>query len=399
MGRVRVAIAIAACGWCASPTSATDGNELVGIGAIQQSMTGAGIASPQDSTWALLNPAAMVSLDQRVDAYFTMLFNEINADVRGFPLLSNPAAQNLTNHNFIPFPSFGVVLRPTDDTAIGFGGFGVEGNMLEYSKSRATITLLQHEDRRSEYEVAKFPLSYAYRFDNGWAIGGSLVGVATRFRTDSITLQLRPTSGDFERDWGFGAGLQFSIYKEWEHVSIGATYTTRQIMQEYEKYQDLVQWNLDLPQKFQAGIAIRPTEHLEFVLDYKWIGWSDINLLANPSVRGGLGWENQQVVKSGVTYDPEGPWTFHAGISYGKSPISENDVFVNVLTPAIAEVHAGFGVSYDFPKGRTLHVGYLHTVENEMQEKGQGDLFSRLGKGSTISYGEEAVTIQYSIKF
>jgi long-chain fatty acid transport protein len=378
---------------------AADGNELVAIGAIQKGTGGAGVAAPKDATWSLLNPAAMVDLEPRVDLSFETFLNHIEADAGGLQLLSNPDAKNLTDYNAIPIPSISAVWRPNDDDAFGIGILGIEGNRVEFRKSRATLAIFQHEDRRSALEVAKIPISYAHRFDNGWTIGGSILADYTRFRTDSLTLRLRPTEGDYEWDIGFGIGFQLAVYRNWENFAVGATYTSRQAMQQYEKYDDLVLWNLDFPSKLQAGFAWRPLPRLELVVDYKWINWSEIKQLSEPTIRGGAGWIDQHIVKAGVTWDPEGPWTFRAGTSFGKPPVPDHAVFVNLITPAIANLHFGGGFSYVLSDKSEIHFSYIRALENDAEENGQGDLFSRLGKGSSVSYSEDSFTLQYTWKF
>lgn len=66
LGRGLAAVLALAFG-CGLTAYATDGTSLIGIGALQKGTAGAGVASPQDMTWVLLNPASIIDLGCRLD--------------------------------------------------------------------------------------------------------------------------------------------------------------------------------------------------------------------------------------------------------------------------------------------------------------------------------------------
>jgi long-chain fatty acid transport protein len=377
---------------------ATDGNELIGIGAIQKGTAGAGVAVPQDATWALLNPASIVALDKRLDVSIDFLDLFRGAEPRGVPLVVNPRAFHLTDHGMIVVPSFGMIW-PLEHGTLGFGLFGVQGNNADYDRPRTTLGLSRGNDRRSSLQVAKIPLAYGYEFDNGWAVGASVLVAITEFRTDTLTLQLRPTEGNFEKDYGLGVGLQLGLYKEWERFRFGASWTSRQAVQQYKKYEDAIQWNLDLPEKWQVGVGWKVTPKLELVADYKWQGWSELNQFSKKTIEGGLGWIDQDIYKLGAIYLLNDRWTFRTGFSHGNSPVTEEFVFANALSPAIAEDHFTLGFSHAFNDRHECHFAWTHTFPVEKTDNGRGDLFSKLGRGTTIEYEEDAYTLQYTYKF
>ena len=392
------ALAIVVGFMVALQADATDGNELIGIGAIQKGTAGAGVAAPQDSTWALLNPASIVALDKRLDVSLEFLDLFRGSEPDGSGLVINPRAFHLTDHGMITVPSFGMIW-PLEHGTLGFGLFGVQGNNADYDRSRTTLGLSRNNDRRSELQVAKIPLAYGYEFDNGWAVGASLIGVFTEFRTDSLTLNLRPTEGNFERDYALGIGLQLGLYKEWERFRFGASWTSRQAVQQYEKYDDVIKWNLDLPEKWQIGAGWKVTPKLELVADYKWQGWSDINQFGKKTIEGGLGWIDQDIYKLGAIYQFNDTWTFRTGFSHGNSPVTEEFVFANALSPAIAEDHFTLGFSHAFNDHHEFHFAWTHTFTRELADNGRGDLFSILGRGTKVEYAEDAYTFQYTYTF
>ncbi len=386
---------------CACPLAsyAADGNELIGVGAVQQGTVGAGVAYPQDSTWSLLNPAGMVELGKQLDLSLEFLDIHRGYRPRGFPLIVNTTAVKLADGSGVWIPSFGMIWPLSEKSVLGFGNFGVQGNVADFSKPRATLAIPTNGDRRSQLEIARMPLSYAYRFDNGWALGGSVLAIASRFRTDNLTLRLRPTEGDNEWDYAFGVGVQLSVYKRWEHFALGGTWRSRQAMEPYKRYRDLFKWNLDLPQTVQAGFAFHVTEKLHLLADYKWQNWSAIKQMGEPTPRGGLGWDDQHIYKLGVVYDLNPKWTLRAGASHGNSPIPDEGIFSNATTPALAENHVSIGFTHRLTERSEFSFAWEHSFMEERTETGKGDLFSKIGKGTRASFQEDGVIVQYTFKF
>ena len=378
---------------------ASDGNELYAVGAVQKSIGGAGIASAQDSTWALLNPASITKLDARADVSMELFFLHLESHPRGLPIVSNPLAGQMEVDSVLPVPAMGFIV-PLKVGTLGFGAFGMQGNAADLPHPRTTLSLLYNGDRRSSYQVARLPLSYGYSFDNGWSIGGAVVPVATRFNTDSITLKLRPSIGDAMWRYGFGIGFELGFQKDWDKVSIGGCYASRIWMQDYAAYEmDLVKHNLDLPQKWQVGLAWRVAPRWELVADYKWTAWSETKLFGNKTIHNGLGWRDQSVYKLGVIWDVNDKWTLRAGTSFGKTPIQDDFVFANAISPALARVHFAAGFTYRINPNNELHLSYTHVLPESMTENGKGDIFSKLTKGTRTAYGEDSLTVQYTYKF
>lgn len=171
-------------------------------------------------------------------------------------------------------------------------------------------------------------------------------------------------------------------------------------MQSFEKYEkDLTFWELDLPQRVQAGIAWRPLKKLEVLLDYKWVNWSAVELFGNKTVHGGLGWEDQRIVNLGAGWQVNDRWTVRAGVSAGNPVVTNKFVFANLLTPAVAKLHFGAGVSYQFNEQSSVHATYSQSIPEEDTDSGKGDLFSVLGRGSKVGYREHSLTLQYTRRF
>jgi long-chain fatty acid transport protein len=381
---------------------ATDGHQLVGLGALQIGTGGAGVASAKDSTWVLLNPASIVDLERRFDFSFEVFAPYRYLEPNG-PLLlplANRWAGKMSDDSIFFIPAMGAIF-PHGDGAFGVGLFAVNGMGVNYQHSRTIIPRLfgDNFDRRTKYGVMKLGLTYAHDLGDGWSLGATATFDYARFNTDMLTLNFWETSGGNRPANAFGAGLTLGIQKKWDRLALGAAYTTPQWMEKFDKYKDLLPLPLDIPQSVQAGLAYKVTPNVEWVLDYKFLDWSGVKQIGKSPIQGGFGWKDQHIVKTGVTWTVNPKWTLRAGASYGKSPIREEVVFANGLFPAIIESHVTFGASYALTENSDIHFAYEHAFGNTLTDNGRGDLFSFVGKGTKIHLAENTFTAQYSYKF
>ena len=399
-GKKHVWAAAAALLLASASSYGADGNQLVGFGATQKSLGGAGAASPQDATWIVINPATLADLDRRIDATFEVLNIHVDAEPRGIFLLSDPLAGQMKFQTLVAIPSFAVVWFLDEKKTLGFGLIGMAGNRTDFHHPRSTIALFNNGDRRAAEQIARIPLSISHKFDTGWSVGIAVVPALIRFRTDSLTLKLHTTNGDNRYDNAYGAGFSVGVYKSWDKWSLGAAFSSRVFMTNFPRYKhDLTFWSLDLPQQVQVGVAYRPVQPVQLVLDYKWIDWDAINLFGRETVHGGLGWQSQNIVKGGVIWDIAEKWTARAGFSITNPVVDSKHVFANILTPSVAEAHVGTGFSYRRNDHSSVHLSYEMSIPATRTESGNGDIFSILGKGSKVTYEEYSVTAQYTYEF
>lgn len=386
---------------------ATDGHQMIGVGALQKGTAGAGVASAKDATWVLLNPAAIDGLDRRVDVSLEVFAPDRSitpdgpglSNLGGAPL-ANAGVGSASDDSVFLTPATGVII-PLDNATLGFGLYGVNGMGVDYAIPRTSIPGASGQlfDRRTEYAVAKFAAAVAYPVGDGLVLGASIIGDIARFRADLLTASFAQTLGGWDWDTAYGVGFQLGVLKRFERLSVGASYISRQWMEEFDKYGDLFKGSLDIPQIVQAGLAYRLREDLEFVADYKFIDWDSVHQLGDAPANGGFGWEDQHVIKFGVEWTTTERCSLRGGFSTSESPIDEDAVFANALFPAIVEDHLTFGSSYRLTDRDDLHLAYMHAFENTLRESGGGDFFSVAGTGTEISLAENSYTLQYTRRF
>ncbi len=383
------------CGMVSTMAMASEGVFLLGNDAQHLGRAGSGIASPRSSYWSYLNPASMVDLERRLDVNWYSVFTDVELEPRG--LLGNrlngdmesTLAPNIFSSGFI---------YPLEVGVLGGGIFIPSGSGVDYEGSRTWFSRIfqGNTDRRLSYQHIRGVLSYAYPFDNGWAIGASLHGSISRFRTDHLTLSFNPCRGDFEWDSSLGAGFGLGIYKSWERFSIGAAYSSRHWTETMDKYTDLLANALDTPRVVQAGFAWKLRPNLEFTADYKWLNWKAIPSYGKPLSKGGFNWDDQHGVKLGLEWTVHPKWTLMGGFAHSTTPIDEDHAFLSALVPVTVEDHYTGGVTYRITDHHHVHLVGVYAPHHAITDTGKGDIFSVVGKGSTISASALSFCLGYS---
>jgi long-chain fatty acid transport protein len=383
------------------PVPAAEGHLLFGLGPLQKGNAGAGVASPKDASWMLLNPASIALLDERLDLYLDVMELRATLTPRGAPLLANPFAGKLRDSSALFVPGFGMIrsTKGRHPGRLGFGMYTVGGHNVDFTRPRSTLGLLQNSDRRLAHWVLKFPFVYARTLKNDWSVGVGLHLNYLRMRTDTLTLSLSPARSDYKWDEALALGFSVGVLKQWDRWSLGAAYTSRQWSEDFSNLEDLLKYRLDLPQKVQVGLAFQPTPRSEIVFDYEFINWKQVKQFSKTTIQGGLGWDDQHIFKLGATVSLNDKWTVRGGTSYGESPIGKNDVFANGLFPPLSQLHASIGFTRRLSRGSELHVTVARAFKESMTDNGRGDLLSFLGKGTKSSLEITTLSVGYTLRF
>lgn len=384
--KIRLAVTVAALAAVATQIYATEGVNLIGIGPVQQGTAGAGVASAKDSTWLILNPAGLTDVEMGIDAslqYFAPV-RTINSTVSG-----GAGEQEDDSAFVIPSISGSFGCCQGENGFIGLGIYGTSGMGVDYDASRINTGL--GGDKMTELSVVKMTATYAYKFDDsGLSIGAGPIFALSRLRTDMFN----PDTGSIQSgDWdmAYGAGAIIGVNQSLGALSIGGSYMSETFMSGFDEYDSLLGDSLNLPQQLTVGAAYNVLDNLELVLDYRWTGWKELDTLGDT-----FGWDNQNIVKAGVTWGASEALTLRGGISYGNSPIDEDTAFSNALFPAIMETHLACGASYQWEKWGA-HLAYIHALENDITANGNDA--GGFGAGTTISMYQNSLTAGVSYKF
>ena len=379
---------------------AAEGTRLIGTGPVQVGTAGAGVASPQNSSWLSLNPAGLVDVSTRIDTSLDVINGRVEVTPQGPAGNTNDGT---LDDSVIVFAPAATWVSSGNGEAWAFGFYTLSGLAMELPSGRSAFGAngidgptgspgdLQEYDTTAEQRVMALSIAYARTVADGLSVALALNLLYADFHSDSITLDYTRTAGDDELDRSLGGGFSLSLYQRWERVSLGAIYTSRQWMQSWDKYDDLFAGPPDQPPVLQLGVAWRPLPWLEPMLDYKWIDWDSVALFGAAVEDQGLGWRDQHIIKLACNAKARDDLVLRAGVSYGRSPIDESVAFANGLSVLPTEWHATLGVGWQVNKKWDVQVTYLHGFENEVTDNGNDA--GGLAEGTTIGLEVDSLIV------
>ena len=391
-----VGLCIAAA--AAFTAAASEGAYLTGLDAVHMQRAGAGVASPRSAAWMLVNPAGLVALEDRLDTGFTIYNATTNVRARG--LTANWLVGSLNSESVTPVP-FGGMVTSFWGGKLGLGMYVPAGSMTDLSASRdiPSYLVFGNMDRRLSFQHIRLVAAYARQFENGWALGAGVHGSLTRLRTDHLTLRLAPTRGDNEWDEAPGFGFGLGIYKDWDRVALGLSYTSCHWVADFDEYTDLLPKHVDLPQSVQAGIAVKLSRNWELCADYRWIDWTDVNIFGASVYENSLDWDDQDIVKLGIEWRATTRYTMRAGWSHGQTVIDRDHAFLSMLTPATVEDQVTAGFTVRVGERSEVHFTYLHAFPHTVRDTGTGEFFSYQARNTSYHTQYDALSVGYSLYF
>lgn len=444
----KIALALAVSGlMLPGPASATNGYFSHGYGMRAKGMAGAATAVTGDTFGGANNPAAMVwagnRLDIGVDWFRPIRSAERSGSTAGFIAIDGQADSG--SKDFL-IPEFGYNKMLSDRMSLGVTVYGNGGMNTDYSGGQigAASMCAGFNPGQSSYNLlcgtGKLGIdlmqlviapTLAYKVNEKHSIGVSPLIGYQRFKAEGLhgfagftasggTNNL--TNQGYDSAYGFGVRIGY-LGKLTDKVSIGASYSSKIDMDNFDKYKELFaeQGDFDMPENWNLGIAVQATPKLMLALDYQRIEYSGINSVGNPSTNTGnataltgftvgslgpsngrgFGYDDVDVVKLGVEYAYSNKLTLRAGYSHTNNPISSRDVTFNIIAPAVIQDHYTLGFTYALDKQSEITMAYMHAQENSVSGSSSFNNWSApLSAGNeTIEMYQDSLGIAYSKKF
>lgn len=368
---------------------ATNGMYLIGYGAKSRGMGGAAYGLYEDALIAAENPAGISHLDarsMRVDLG-VMAFNPD----RGAACCNAPNGE-VSGATLYGIPNMGMAYKFNRKLTMGMGAVGSGGGGTRYN-----FNFFNPSDEGSLgvtlYQAVISP-AVSFEFAKDQSVGVSpLIGIQM-FRAYGLQpfvqfSQDKENVTNNGNDWSYGGGVRLGYQGHFKKkmFSLGAVYSSRIYMTEFDKYKGLFaeQGDLDVPENYGIGVAFRPNKKWTIALDWKRYNYSDIASIGNRSLPisvapndpnnlgadngPGFGWMDQDVYKLGIQYEWNDHWTFRTGFNYAESPIREEngsgEMEFNVLAPATVEKHITAGGTYSWNKNMEVSFAFMHAFKNE----------------------------------
>ena len=464
-----VAAAIGAIGafTVAGTAHATNGYQLIGVGAYQKGMGGAVTANPGSAMTAITNPAGMAAIGERADFSMEAFMPYRDAD---FTKNADPTnANNPENGEKISsdaelygIPAIGWTAPVADGSDLYFGGgmYGTSGLGVDYGRGNfgpssqpsdptdPTTASWSNIDFSGYSSIAFWQMAptLSWKVNDQLRVGGALnidyqsVGFQQRLSGDALNapqdLESNFLLGRTASAFGFGVTIG-GLYDINDMVTVGASYKSKQDFSDLEynlRDGDIAAfpdgngnmvWSkdgtyklgLDFPRQLAVGVKVTPMNRLTVSADVKWINWSDTmddlevkgdfrqgdGTDANGNAALDPGWDDQIVYALGVDYLVTEDLNLRAGYNYAEAPIEKDDVFSNLLLPAMTEQHLTLGGTYRFNNRWEASLAYMRAFENEVT--GSGDVpeayQNDFGQDSnaTINLEENSVSLNIGYRF
>lgn len=379
------AVAAAVLAAYALPAAATNGDQMLGLSAIQNGMAGAVVASPQDATTVLINPAGMAELNIK-DARFDL----------GVGFLNPPRSVNgmASDSNLYMMPAGAVNFRVNDQLTLGMGLGGLSGMGVDFADTAAVAGNQAVVTTKQFFKVSP---GFAYRVNERLAVGAT-VNINYQSLALSNPAYTLPQNQGF--GWGVTTGL---VYKLSDAVQLGAAWSSIQRMNDFEwnTASGKIAMRMDAPETLALGLAWRASKDLLIEVDVKRIGFSrvlDTVAVNRPTGYVGpipasmrFGWSDQTVIALGIQKAIGAQMQVRAGFNYGQSPIGPEDVNSNIGSLAVVEKHVSLGLTRKFNDKVSGSVSWVHAFNNKVT--------SDVAPLNTIELKQNIVNFQISYHF
>lgn len=422
---VRLALATMAV---AAPlaASATDGYFSHGYGIKAKGMAGASTAMAADAMGGANNPASMAFVGNRLDAGLDLFSprRKVKREGSAGGMLDFSVDSDST---LFAIPEFGYnrAMSPSMTlgvTVYGNGGMNTdfEGGQLNCSAaggppSANGLCGLGRLGVNLEQLIVAPTLGWKISPDH--AIGISPLLGYQKFRVQGVHLftQLSQSPANVTNlghDEATGYGVRIGYMgRITPAVTVGATYTSKMNMGEFEGYKGLFAdaGGFDMPEHYTLGVAVRPVDGVLVALDYKKIKYSGVGSVGNPSTNQaplgasggpGFGWDDVDVFKVGVEYAASPALTVRAGFGRTDNPIQARDVSFNILAPGVVKDHYTLGFTYAISKTAEISGAFMHAKRNEVTGASFFNaFFPGMGGNETIEMYQNSLGLAYGMRW
>ncbi len=396
---------------------ATNGDNLIGLGAKSRAMGGTGVAAFYGAESALTNPALLTNVKGTQMSFGGTIFmpNVKNSasmtvpnpqfDQTQPPSDTNPMymtmeGEDTSDANMNVIPEVSIAGHITDSVVLGIGMFGSAGMGVDYREGDKNPMAFR---MATNLQLMKMAPSVAWE-----PISGLSIGAAAVLQYGLLSISYDPTYNPYDptsskdvhnvgngssQDFGLGFELGIAYKLESLGLTFGADYKSA-IDMEYKNQISTASKdfginpdatgvpqgfgdNLQQPAEFGLGVAYT-LDTLLVTADYRHIAWSSAKGYED------FEWKDQDVIAVGAAYGI-GALTLRIGYNYANSPIDELDAksafnadgsmnmeaikngtinqFNALGFPATTTSHVTAGVTYDITKQTSIDFGIAYAPE------------------------------------
>lgn len=358
------------------------GIALPAVGAVNQSMAGAGVAAPLDAMGALYwNPAGIGALPSSEMSFGLGLLKPTTRVDSAIPIFGL-AGSTSGDPGVMPIPSAAFVQRDDESPwTYGLGMYGIGGFATNYPASTTNPVLMAQGNISATVEILQIAPTIAVALTDRLTIGLSPTVNLARFSAVPQFLAapdaagLYPSGASTKYAWGCGATLGV-LYTDPNGFNWGASIKSPQWFEKFRANSIdsfgtplSLASSVDFPMIVSLGGAYTGFERWTFATDLRYFdykntdGFRGAGYNADGSVAG-LGWKNIFAVATGAQFQATERISLRAGYAYNSNPISNTATFFNVPSPLITQHVVSAGGSYEFSPGCLAALSYSHAFQN-----------------------------------
>ena len=383
-------LAVAAgLGMVATDAMATEGYFQHAYGLRHKALAGAGAASIEDATGISINPAGLVGIGDQLNLGLSLFM-----PFRGFDAVNTRAVipgNYKSSKNVFPVPTVAYVRQLDDQSAIAFSIFGNGGMNTTYSATSGALGAGPFGRGKTGVDLMQMFVSAAYsrKLTDSFSIGIAPLFAVQRFKAyglggfaglsvDGANLSDR----GYSYSYGGGVRIGFLVQPS-DMVSFGASYQTKMWMSKFRKYRGLFAegGDFDIPANLQVGVAVKPTDNLKLMLDYRHIFYSQIDSIANSgncvasptaSFLGGaqgcgFDWRDTNTIKVGVEYQAMDDLILRAGYAYTfPNPVRSRAVLFNTIAPGVIQHEITAGGTYRVDENNDIDFAFMFAPKQKV---------------------------------
>jgi len=381
----------------AGTAHATNGYQLIGIGAYQKSLAGAVTAAPGSAMTAVTNPAGLARIEDRADFSMEAFMPKRSTD---FTAIGGAKVDSDVEMYGIPALGWKGPVGESGKMWFGGGMYGTSGLGVDYEQTPFSGGSLW--DGYSSIAFWQMAPALAWNVNEKLDLGAAL---NINYQMVSFSQRIQGGGGGTQQNFdlskgaqGFGFGFTLgALYDITDRLTVGASYKSKQSFSDFEYnlgYGDIQDPGLigapfagpggempagkytlgmDYPQQLAAGIAYDVNEKVTVSADVKWINWKDTmeELEIGTPVPGvtlpfPADWDDQIVFAVGVQWAVNEKWNLRAGYNYAEAPIDEDDVANNFILPAVVEQHFTVGGDVKLDKHWDLGFHAMYVPEETL---------------------------------
>ncbi len=391
---IKIAVA-AAIALSATSAFATNGDNLIGMGAKARGMGGIGIGMSHGAESALANPALITSVKGTEVSFGGTIF---------MPDVEYNGAQSDADLSVIP--EVAIAQKASDNFWWGVGMFGTAGMGTDYRKDTSMTSRTMN--MVTNLQLMQFAVPLAFKAE-GFSIG---IAPVLQYGSLDINYDMSGMGGGqvgsgVAQDFGFGYNIGAAY--EMSGLTLGASYKSA-IDMSYDGvlssattpfgpagmgvFAAPMADDLEQPAEMGIGASYTMAGHT-FAVDYKRIEWSDAKGYKD------FKWDDQDVIILGYQYAQDN-WAVRLGYNHSSSPIKDQSALgapglalnmFNLLGfPATVEDHYTVGGSYAFSKMTSLDLAYTYADEAK-------DSFANISSTSNVKHSQQGVSAQLNFNF